>query len=72
MTHGEIITALRNVRQSRGLSLRDVATPAHTGPASILEWERGTKAPTLVNFIEWAASLGYSVRITPTAAEEDR
>lgn len=72
MTHGEIITALLTVRRDRGLSLRDVAAPAGTSSASILDWERGTHAPTLPNLIAWAEALGYSVMISPAVSEEER
>jgi transcriptional regulator with XRE-family HTH domain len=70
VTHGEIITALGNVRKSRRLSLRGVAAAAKTSSASILEWERGTHAPTLPNLIDWAEALGYSVIIRPIVEEE--
>lgn len=72
MTHGEIITALAQVREDRGLSLRQLGAQAGAAASCVMNWERGERSPTLPRFIAWAEALGYSVQIRPAVSEEER
>jgi ribosome-binding protein aMBF1 (putative translation factor) len=70
VTHGEIITALAQVREDQGLSLRQLGAKAGAAASCVMNWERGERSPTLPRFIAWAAALGYSVTIQPSVEEE--
>jgi transcriptional regulator with XRE-family HTH domain len=37
---------------------------------TVSQWERGNNDPTLTNFVEWAAALGYTVTLVPADSLE--
>ena len=58
-----IIQDLRRERRAREMSQRDIAKALGISHAAISVFETGVKYPRLINFIQWAAILGYDVKL---------
>jgi len=56
-----LLTELRAIRKSAGLTQLQLATAVGTGVNMIQRWEAGEVSPSLVNFIAWAEALGYEI-----------
>lgn len=57
-THGEHKPRWRALREARGLSLREVAEPAHIDPAHLSRVERGKRNLSLPATLRLARALG--------------
>lgn len=66
---------LRELRQSRGLSLRELAALAYVSKSQISEWETGRRRPTLdlAEALDHALEAGgvLAALVTETSADED-
>jgi transcriptional regulator with XRE-family HTH domain len=58
-----LLTELRRIRQSRGLSLNQVAQAAGFSQNDVLRWERGQHVPSVLNFQAVINALGYELRL---------
>ncbi|HTI26224.1 MAG TPA: helix-turn-helix transcriptional regulator [Kutzneria sp.] len=71
-TWGEIITALRAVREARRLSARSVARAIGAAATSVSVWERGSHIPLVTSVIDWAHELGYELVLQRVACTSAR
>jgi transcriptional regulator with XRE-family HTH domain len=58
-----LLTELRRIRQSRGLSLNQVAQAAGFSQNDVLRWEQGQHVPSVLNFQAVINALGYELRL---------
>lgn len=59
MTHGQLITALRQRREDHGWSMRELARRVGlTGHATVAAWETGATVPNAIYLLEWITALG--------------
>lgn len=58
---------LRSIRIANGVSVSDLADRLGYDRFSIGRWERGEMVPSLLKFVDWAAALGYEVKLRPGA-----
>jgi transcriptional regulator with XRE-family HTH domain len=60
---GLLLAELRRIRQSRGLSLKQVARAAGFSQNDVSRWEHGEHVPSVLNFQAVINALGYEVRL---------
>jgi transcriptional regulator with XRE-family HTH domain len=60
---GLLLAELRRIRQSRGLSLNQVARAAGFSQNDVSRWEHGEHVPSVLNFQAVINVLGYEVRL---------
>jgi transcriptional regulator with XRE-family HTH domain len=58
-----LLAELRRIRQSRGLSLNQVARAAGFSRNDIRRWEHGQHVPSVLNFQAVINALGYELRL---------
>ncbi len=63
MNAGFLLEELRRIRQSRGLSLNQVAHTAGFSQNDVSRWENGHHIPSVLNFQAVINALGYEVRL---------
>lgn len=52
---------LKEIRQEKGLTQKDIATALKTYQANVWEWESGKKTPSMFTIIELAKFLDVTV-----------
>jgi transcriptional regulator with XRE-family HTH domain len=62
---------LRAIRRERRVSILALSDRSGYDRFTISRWEREKAAPTLSRFVDWAAALGYEVKLVPQS-ETDR
>ena len=55
---------LREARQAKRFTQREVATRIGVSVQTLSNWETGSSSPKFENALKWAAVLGYEVRLT--------
>jgi transcriptional regulator with XRE-family HTH domain len=60
---GSLLAELRRIRQSRGLSIKQVACAAGFSQNDVSRWELGQHVPSVLNFLAVINALGYEVRL---------
>lgn len=65
LLRGQLITE----RIDGGFTQVDVAFGASTGQAAVSEWETGAVVPSMKNFLAWARTLGFDVKLIPTVGD---
>jgi transcriptional regulator with XRE-family HTH domain len=58
-----LLAELRRIRQSRGLSLNQVAHAAGFSRNDIRRWESGQHVPSVLKFLAVIDALGYELRL---------
>lgn len=66
-----ITRALQYARIAAGLDQVDVAARLHVGRTTIFSWESGERNPGLAALEEWAAVLGYEIRLVPASTSTE-
>jgi DNA-binding phage protein len=61
MNAGFLLAQLRRIRQSRGLSLNQVAYATGFSQNDVSRWEHGRHVPSVLNFEAVVNALGYEV-----------
>ncbi len=51
---------LREMRERRGMSQRELASLLNISPSSVTQWERGTRALPIVRVAQLAKALGVA------------
>lgn len=65
-----MVTELRQVRESFGLSAGHAGRRAGLGKNTVGQWERGERSPGLAEISIYATSLGYAVALAPITRPE--
>ena len=63
MDAGSLLAELRRIRQSRGLSLKEVAHTAGFSQNDVSRWEQARHIPSVLNFQAIINALGYELRL---------
>jgi transcriptional regulator with XRE-family HTH domain len=66
-----LLAELRHIRQSRGLSLNQVARAAGFSQNDVSRWELGQHVPSVLNFLAVINALGYEVRLVKRDEEAE-
>lgn len=61
MDDRDLIQTLKAAREEMGLSTRAVSRSLGLGHGVVSSWETGLSSPTIKNFIDWSAVLGFNV-----------
>lgn len=66
------ISALRKVRQERGLSVAEVAEKMKVDPAQVSRFESGSTNPTMATIRRYAKAVGAAFRIDTRSWSEEQ
>lgn len=61
---------LRTIRRERRMSINALSDRSGYDRFAISRWEREKAVPTLSRFVDWAASLGYEVKLVPRTEQQ--